>query len=379
MTTLISSLWDFCSRHLLALPFLPQKTQLGLAHRLPPEILLLVVENLDHVSAMLLSLTSRTLFQICSHRLQSFRPLSGYPAMDAANKETLLLLLEKDLPSFYYCHKCVLLHRWKISRDRSDEISTDHFDGADSDCDWFSDRQFNFIPYHFARVLMNRHFFGTPHGLPLQKLSSKLHDYYDRDDIGTRIHGERRARIVDDQLMLCETFTIRNSKGSARRLRAYIDRYRIAICEHIGSADLSVYGHRRLPELSRDSSTRPDYFAACHQSVKSCRVCLTDCSTTISWHGQKKGWVVEFVIYKLLGSVRSPTDWKWQTISVYCRYIETQRSTLAMYGPGTIRCMWSEVDEVPLELEGEWLNTNQGFEWYEQYRLLHGDTHEEAV
>jgi hypothetical protein len=126
------------------------------AFTLPPEIILIVATYLTNPSVISLALTCRTLHCLCFPR---------HSNLNTAEKEELLLLLEKDMATLYFCHYCAKLHRWHTRW--GDSIST--CDEDDLPCKQRVD-SFLFlplicdIPYHCARLVMNQHSTGQPKG-----------------------------------------------------------------------------------------------------------------------------------------------------------------------------------------------------------------------
>ena len=70
--------------------------------KFPLEIILMIATHLDACSLVSFALTCKSL-----HSLWEPRNLP----LQLAEKEKLLLLLEKDIPFLYYCHHCTKLHR----------------------------------------------------------------------------------------------------------------------------------------------------------------------------------------------------------------------------------------------------------------------------
>jgi hypothetical protein len=152
---------------------------------LPLEILLMIVEHLDECARVSLALTCK-----------SFWKRRSLP-LTLAEKEKLLLLLEKDISFLYYCHHCTKLHRW-------------HGRWSKSVAPWYEERLLCkgsldkhlyipltcHIPYHHARLVMNRHFYGHTHGWPLQVLGKPARSCSHSDGVVGSV--SQHARIFDD-------------------------------------------------------------------------------------------------------------------------------------------------------------------------------------
>jgi len=319
---------------------------------LPPEIVLMIAEHLNKTSLMCLALTCRTFFHLCFPRS---------PELTPPEKEEFLLLLEKDAPHLYFCHYCVELHRWRKWWFRSFNNFPEPDLHLGTFCKqrqtpWFRESQYS-LPYHLARVVMNRHFYGAAHGVPVRKLEMRTVDYYSTSE--ERLQDTWHARIINDQLMLSSVYTIFNRQGDAKALREFIDSSGPGLCRHLCTKSWAGYDVRRIPELTMGSSP-PDYFASCTGSIKSCTVCMTDYCIDIDWHGRAKGWIIKIVTYRQLGTVRSPFDWNWY-VMVEFGPLDVLRSS--RYRPGIVRHIWSTADEVVLEPEGEWVGEPQLPPW----------------
>lgn len=263
------------SRH-LRVPgwLLRRQPQLGAFH-LPTEITYMISEHLTNTSLICLALTCRTLYTICFPRS---------PHLDATETKELLLWLEKDISSLYFCHFCSKLHKWHRrwvkdipygSWDREElpcvekiQCSSIHFT---SSC---------IIPHHIARLIMNRHFYGPTHGIPVHKIEGCSSG----SGITSRVKESNslKARIIGDKLLILSVRTFTHSKGHSRVLREHIDILGSPVCCHLTLAKgYPGLAPVQLPELAKDR-TAPKFFAHCNQSFGSCAFCLTDYAIDIS-------------------------------------------------------------------------------------------------
>jgi hypothetical protein len=72
---------------------------------------------------------------------------------------------------------------------------------------------------------------------------------------------------------------------------------------------------------------------------------------------ETRGWEISIVAFYNLGSLRSPRDWKWETL-VDERDIETaprMSRDASEFGPGMARRKWITADKVKWTPEGEWV------------------------
>jgi hypothetical protein len=308
------------------------------AFALPPEITLLIATHLPKPAVVSLALTCRTLYNVCFPQ----RPL-----LDTAKKEELLLLLEKDIANVYFCCYCIKLHRWQIRWDGS----IFPFYEASLPCtlrDWllFTDTT-TCIPYHHARLLMNRHFHGSAHGPPLHKIEDKTRLY----DSSNKTIGlqSTHARIIDNRLVLSSVTTMR---GDPKALRVSIDFHGSPICEHLHLAERNWYASVQVPELAKDKNA-PSYFTPCHQSFGSCILCMTDYCIDIYWDDEKKRYVVDCSVWRELGDCRSPFDRTWRMIEGPAFGFEEPRAL--KYRRGIVRDRWNKAEGIYGNTEGSWV------------------------
>lgn len=320
------------------------------AFALPAEITLIISSQLDVTSRLSLSLTCRTLYSVC---------FPERVLQDTAEKEQLLLLLERDLPTHYFCHLCVKLHRWRGSWSRSPYSWQAHRLPCRGEWGYsLHSPASHTICYRYARLIMNRHLYGSLHGLPLQSLESqeKNISFYG----GIVKTTSRRVRIVDDQLLLLATISLSHPKGDTAFLRRYLDlkRWEHRVCPHITMGDdCSDYGSVQVPELVKPEATS-EHFQPCNQGLGSCPFCLTDYAIDITWQGDRKGYLINVLIYSQLGDCRSPFAWQWLTMSTsyLVRDAQIVRKDRAVdYGPGCVRALWSGAEGIVAESGGDWI------------------------
>lgn len=314
---------------------------------LPPEIILIIATYLPKVSLLSFSLTCRTFHNLC---------FPESPNLNPTETQELLLLIEKDVAHLYFCHICVKLHRWTTCWLKY------VFLGGKESLSYEGRCQFQLsicspitccIPYHRARLAMNRHLYGTAHGIPSSDVVSQ---YPDTDAwLGVKFRATWHARIVDDQLLVSSVITISSPSGNGHVTRKYVDQNRHYICPHLFT---HISGERgpimRLPELAKNCSG-PNYFEPCGQSVRSCLACRTDYCIDIFWGGRKKGWAINLTTYRQLGACRSPWDWDWRIMTGLSSYSDRRALNPVKYRPGIVRQMWNKFDHAMPDSNGEWV------------------------
>lgn len=327
-------------------PSPPQSPSLG-AFALPPELIYMISAHLDDLSAVSLALTCRTLCVLC------------FPKdLHLHNKEKaeLLLWLERKVANVYFCEHCTKLHCWNKRWAKPFE----QWWGTSLPCEQRSDhRLLNvsgvcWISYHYARLVMNRHFYGLDHGLPLHKIESSCRDGFREYKNSGR--ESLKARIIDDRLLLLTTWTM--TGRDARLLRAYIDSLGIRLCRHMA---IHANNHipKQLPELDIQRAI-PGYFAPCSASLGSCPVCLTDYDIDIHWNQKKKRFFILTYCYRDLGQCRSPSDWSWRSMtSLRAQGItrkELSQDYWLDYGLGVVRDRWTKADNITGSDTGTWVD-----------------------
>jgi hypothetical protein len=302
------------------------------ALNLPLEIILMITTHLDGCALVSLALTCRSL-----HGLWERRSLP----LQLAEKEKLLLLLEKDIPFLYYCHYCIKLHRW-------------HGRWSRSIAPWYEERlpckrgvgthlYLGFIchiPYYHTRLVMNRHFYGSKHGLPLHVLNRRAQSYSYQDGVVKSV--SQHARIFNDQLLVLSVISMTDLRGEWVLLRSHLDSHRHTVCNHLTlSQECPNLAAIQLPELAT-KGTAPSQFLACGPAFGSCSFCLTDYSISILWQGARKGYNIEVLVYRGLGDCRTPFNWHWRTLSTRFTAEELRSAYSPDHRPGSVRDQWNK-------------------------------------
>lgn len=270
-----------------------------------------------------------------------------------AEKEELLLMLEKDIASLYYCHYCVKLHRW-------------HKSWGDPRRTWIQEklpckqhllRDFLripltcYFPYHHARLVMNQHLYGAKHGLSYRKFEKRTSIRFDSHRIVNSKSSQ--TRIVDDKLLVLSVRTISHSQGDPKVLRFHIESLAYQPCEHLTlNRGCPSYAPVQLPELAKDK-TAPGHFAPCEQSLGSRTFCLTDYSIDITWGGTRKGYLIKLFVYHQIGDCRSPFDWSWRGMATMETVDEPRTTRFLECRQGIVRDRWNKADGIDETTHGK--------------------------
>nr|CEG03464.1 unnamed protein product [Fusarium acuminatum CS5907] len=228
---------------------------------LPLEIILEIAQHLPDAALLCLSLTCRPYHSLLSSAARNARP-------EGADLEDFLLLLEKDSTTLYFCYSCVRLHRWSprwTNKGRSSRWL--HKPSCVQDFMFLSTWQPGLeVYYPYAKLVMNRHFYGTSHGLYLSTL--KYHGHTPLPSQGGSSHWTIDAHIINDELFLRKSFKAKF--GNDFELRQFLLGEYFILCIHIRGRDDKSMQNYCIPELVNSSDLKQ-----CANSLGSCPVCLT--------------------------------------------------------------------------------------------------------
>jgi hypothetical protein len=138
------------------------------------------------------------------------------------------------------------------------------------------------IRYYHARLVMNRHLYGSTHGVSINKL------------------------------LVSSTMLMSHPRGDAASFRRSIDQRPRPVCAHFGMRQSHSHGlaPAQFPELEASPSSA---FRRCEGAFGACLFCLMDYRIDISWQGAKNGYLIQLVIYRQLDDCRSPFEWSWRS------------------------------------------------------------------
>jgi len=298
---------------------------------LPRDILLCIADALSPETRICLALTCRGLY--ASLFLKPERP--GL-RLDAGEKQALLLLIEKDVPSLHYCYSCVKLRPWEhlrryaisctyypkpvcSSRDKHDHFLVSGY----------------FLYHTCARLVMTRR-------IPLSCIETEHFHLCKPYNVGKL--QTWRAKIIEDELFLCTAYTIRQMDGNAGKLRQYFDLIGEEFCPHLRSYPSYVIPHLSHTHRIRQTDNPCDgsCFVACSATIERCTTCQTDFDIDIAWRGHE-GWVVKIVAYRKLGKCLDPSEESWRSITA-ARFDTSHKGKRDFNQPG-VRERWLE-DEI---------------------------------
>jgi hypothetical protein len=113
-----------------------------------------------------------------------------------------------------------------------------------------------FIRCYHARLVMNRHLYGPPHGVSTNKFNKRAKTV--KDPFGVTITVSHHAFIVDDKLLVSSTMLVSHPRGDAASFRRSIDQRPRPVCAHISMRKPHSPGlaPAQLPELEASSNQR---------------------------------------------------------------------------------------------------------------------------
>ncbi|KAI0443394.1 hypothetical protein F4803DRAFT_574454 [Xylaria telfairii] len=333
----------------------------------PAEVFLLISNQLSVDALAALSLTCRSFYIILKSRIQLRGP----------NREALLLLLEKDLgDKLYYCHFCSRLHPFSPTWTPVDaNLAARKIQSCCYECCSARGQAFSLsnlchysIGYHLVRLVMNRHLFGAPSGLPLDNLHRRFVEF---KPYGARPWTQDwSAWIVDNELFLRAIHVFSGPGAATGHQNHYL-------CPHIITAMPPGYDFHWLDVILELGDHRLDRLIPCRDILRHCSRCLTDFQITIERvkgcerppgtmpttpqrssvgdrnqahhsceiESQKTphvaGWQITIVAYHQFGSCRSPQDWKWKALAPGVQFL-TPRRHLVFYPPGAVIRKWQQ-------------------------------------
>lgn len=339
--------------------------------RVPNELIDIIFMYLDGPTQICFALTCRTLYSNYFRKTDPFYRRKG----DWYWNKTLLCQLEKDSPDHYCCIQCAKLHRWDVPS-KEDGSGWKQWKGylglhptrdGEGDSFEFPVGEDHCLTYHAVRVVMNRHLYGSRHGIPLEALKLDTHKLC--QETGASVDMAVRPRIIDNELFLSVRYKILHPQDDTQNLERFTNQARWRVCRHLQIGKhwtrancwyerQILFLPRRVPELERVCWPQQDC-ASGFGNVRSCQVCMTDYQVKISrkYDGQeKKGWSIEIVVWHQLGNGRDPHDEaRWFNLAHEGYYGPIRDGMPGITRPGIVRHRWSKGDRTLFDVEGEFV------------------------
>ncbi|KAH6651270.1 hypothetical protein F5144DRAFT_480694, partial [Chaetomium tenue] len=317
---------------------------------LPADIVqYLFKEHQPPVAATALSLTCKTLFHFI------FPTVAPNLKKDPSDRQDLQLLLEKDHgQAWWYCDGCSILHRIRRQGPTLEVLPFNirrrlqiiwNRERLHHSRHWLEGTNF-MLDYETVRLVMNRHFFGAPHGLPLDCFNVVVETcVWQPWRLFLPWVETWSARIIQDELFLSATRTINSSGWTDETFRTALNREFRQLCGHVRTASSLPY--TVLNALCPPPSASGGFFAPCEAVVESCRQCFTDYTTTIERRREDpkqqkvKPWFITITSYHQLGSGRSATDIKFEVFGQWLpRAVGISVQDMVAYPVGAVKAAW---------------------------------------
>ncbi|KAL1989055.1 hypothetical protein VTN96DRAFT_5818 [Rasamsonia emersonii] len=280
--------------------------------KLPPELLLMIVESLSPVDIACLALCNHALL-----RTIGTTSLSLSSQDHERHRELLLTRLARDLPRYYFCYSCSHLHPWeKVGppgpafqprtrlrcRDRDAGPSLWRCLHTHESLSWY---WFCFVHLQLA---MKRHYYGPGHGPSTESLS--FTEVQASDEATTLLSVE--ARICPAPASLCLRIQQWVVMSSVKADTILSKTPSTLICGHIGS------GHTVVSRIVESRS--PEIFK--------CRYCNIDYQLEIKEYPDDRSALV-ITKWLDLGSGLTPNDPRWRVHIGMGRHAELGASSEA--------------------------------------------------
>jgi hypothetical protein len=289
----------------------------------PASPILSIQEFLSQPEQFLLSLSCKALYP--------FRPRTS---LVLENRRALLEVLQRSSPRFYYCAFCILLHPFDPQTALQNRVIIPYEvytlgkctarRGLNGSLELI---RFNYdceLAFYHVQLVMNRHFFGPQHGVPLSALEYENKTSYRESGLTTS--ESWTARIINNELFLSATYIL-SHPGNAKEMRRAIDCGYRAICRHLTASESFNSNFSRMPQLW--GFTEPS---------GSCKYCLADYTVQLNLREQHSQ--VTIITYHQLGTCRSPDDWMIKGFSRnMCRCTNSDRVRQG-YKPGVVKEAW---------------------------------------
>ncbi|KAK4223551.1 hypothetical protein QBC38DRAFT_425299 [Podospora fimiseda] len=255
---------------------------------LPVDLVLLFCKFLPSSSTLTLSLTYKTLYALITS--QNVKLLGLRFGLDRSERQAFLLLLEKDLGHHrYYCQFCFALHRFSPGEGPTGRLTCN--------TSFCLSKNGIHISFHHVRLVMNRHFYGPPNGIPLDGFQIEFATNFG----SIPVNEKWSTKIFQNELLLSCTRTLRGvgePEKCLAELRNLPFQHQSSVCRHVSIASAL--------------SPLPDRVVQ-KQELFSCNWCFSDFETTVDRHWSEYGydisrkkvcWTITLTSYHCLGKGR---------------------------------------------------------------------------
>ncbi|PKK51175.1 hypothetical protein CI102_2804 [Trichoderma harzianum] len=370
---------------------------------LPVELLLPIASYLPIPTQISLALTCKCLMKVLF-------PENTLPRLSKEDRITFLSTLQKDIPGTYFCFCCHRLRRlipdvdwnghdhkwnigyfkyptWNINSGNNWHVPAPYY--FSSFKDYFS------VDFMDAYLVMNQHFLGSSHGLPLHileryasfqdhielhncqhsspfqgvtkeesqspsgsdyRLYERKDDEPDRKETAWRLSFQMIPKIIHGKLYLGRFYTIVGPLMPWNCMARLISSCSPEICNHwrcladarlVCPAQHGPMAHAnsdsyisivpRLYNMEGDFEPPKNY-----PEGGSCLFCDTDYEISLHQNKENKEWRFRLITYHCLGSCRSPKDKFWKSLVGNLGRRHDHSQSKAQCSCGNIKREWHE-------------------------------------
>ncbi|EFW16032.1 conserved hypothetical protein [Coccidioides posadasii str. Silveira] len=266
----------FCTRFLRQ----PRQNRTAPIWRLPPELILMIADNLCPSDTAAFCLASKRILGVIGER-----------AFELSGNELYKFLsrLQSGMPNHILCYQCAKFHHkflveqsWHLECERRNRCM---------------ETAFGQFPFTDAQQVMNYHFYGTRHWL-----FPGITVYYEDDSPDDNFRGWELVdlRISGEDLLLRQQIAVSFHHSQTRPPEAGTAlNYPFRLCAHLDCWQVFK-------------------FPRCERVFLKCPVCKTEISTCRNPLDKEHEWI-DITIWRVLGSCRNPTERQWRLLTRRCR------------------------------------------------------------
>lgn len=257
---------------------------------LPPELILCINDFLGIPDLLSFSMTCKPLLCLCRPREMQIVP---------THIQTFLPRYERESSRLLYCSQCHKLHQW------SPHWRTSPLPGRPQSAipacllvEFFQSEWRATVPYHLARLALNRYHWGPQCGIPVENLDED-HSFTPKSPTGLQITQNTHHNILQGRLFQKSTLTISYGKSrSLEPLLRFLKETPLSYCSH-HSSTREHYNHRRPFTLFfKYIDTRALESVVYFRQYAACSFCQTDWCLDFSFY--LDGWVFRLHTYRHL-------------------------------------------------------------------------------
>lgn len=295
---------------------------------LPVEMMQYIASFLPTGSAAALALcnhsSSRTLGTQYWEKLRKVQP---------REREEFLLMLERDLPDFLFCHRCAKLH---LPDDRRTGAIPRKEERPCFQADFWTGtyRYFHHgFRFEHVQMIMKRHRLGLDISAHLHRLSITETGYRQKHNY----QFSMEARVISGELLVRAQHWMLIPAGHNIEMPRIDFAY---LCPHLESPVKEDYLWKLLRCTMDHLNSKEDSCPTC-TGLKQCRFCLTEFQIDVKDFGTQ-GTAIVITRWLDLGIGETPTDPKWLSHFRYCGRGKKPEEWRFEFGAGSIKSAFEQ-------------------------------------